>query len=268
MELYFRNGQWQAFQQGAALIYGLGPSAYDARRFGASIAATRPPDLHAVSYIRQLGPRCAPQKDVMVRVSSSALWFNQQMCRWLWRRLQGRIGPATLEAGYAMPNGKATTLGGFEDGPDFPSPALEQQAVFLKAPRAGGTYFALFKIAVNEEAFTGLGLEQQQQLVGRKREGGDRIYGTRPNSHRRLTDTPPARALLRQGFEYDDGPGKTGVYFGCSQASLTRQLEPLMMRMIGAGAHQGFMKYLTFLSAGYYYLPPAPAGYGPPLAPN
>ena len=77
---------------------------------GTHAAASKPADLHEIYYAGHLHFNAKKtQKDVIVRVTSDSLWFNQQVCRYAWRKLAGRIdkNSATLDCGYSNPNGRS-----------------------------------------------------------------------------------------------------------------------------------------------------------------
>src|SRR5207253_2665665 len=76
---YFSKSTWKRLRPSIAMVYGLGPSAYDAARFGDRIAASKPADLHPITYDQHLKfDAKSTQKDILVRVTSDSLWFNQQ----------------------------------------------------------------------------------------------------------------------------------------------------------------------------------------------
>src|SRR5205085_1551649 len=113
---------WAKLRPSVAMVFGLGPGIFDAGRFGPRAAAEKPGDLHEISFSRDLSfDAKKTQRDILVRVTSDSQPFNQQVCRYIWRRLSGRIDPhPTLDYGYNTQTGRSPILGGFFDGTGNP----------------------------------------------------------------------------------------------------------------------------------------------------
>lgn len=266
---YFTQRRWDAFQPHLTFIVALGPSCYEQSRFGPRVAASKPKDLHPISYSAPLHfDAVSTQKDILVRVTSDSLWFNQQVCRSLWRRLAGKISKPTLDFGYANPEGRTPLLGGFFDGTGNPIGKERETAVFGGSSGdhpEGGTYLALFKIRFDEERFLAHRVVEQESIIGREQQSGRRLPGDKESSHRFKTEGDSSRQILRQGFIYDYTPEERGLLFASLQGSLTQQFEGIlrgyMMNPSAPKAGTGqdrLMEYMHFESGGYYFVPPVP----------
>ena len=262
--LFFTPADWRKFRQSASMIYALGPGAY-ASRFGPRISTARPADLAPLPYSTSLGLKNPGQRDILVRVSSDRQWFNQQVVRWIWRKLQGRISKPTMETGYANPNGRSPILGGFFDGTGNPY-AQEREAAVFGDPAGNGTYLALFRIVFDEERFRAHSLQEQQRLIGRDREIGKPLKEAKPAAHMNRAGADPHTAILRQPFVFDDGPEDTGLLFASLQATpraLDRLLHGFMLgspRPAQKRPQDLLLNYMHFKSATLYYLPASPKG--------
>ncbi|MBB6053830.1 Dyp-type peroxidase [Armatimonas rosea] len=266
---YFSQRHWEAFQPHFTFIVALGPGCYEKARFGPRVAASKPKDLHSITYSAPLHfDAAATQKDVLVRVTSDSLWFNQQVCRSLWRQLAGKISKPTLDFGYANPEGRTPLLGGFFDGTGNPIGSERDKAVFGGSAgdhAEGGTYVTLFKIRFDEERFLAHRVVEQEKIVGREQQSGRRLPGDKESSHRFKAEGDRSRQILRQGFIYDYTPEERGLLFASLQGSLTKQFEGIlrgyMMNPSAPKAGTGqdrLMEYMHFESGGYYFVPPIP----------
>jgi dye decolorizing peroxidase len=265
LEQYFTQSAWVRLKPTVAMVIGLGPGCYDAARFGTKVAASRPSDLHPIAYSAPLGFDAEQtQRDILVRVTSDSMWFNQQVCRYIWRQLAGRIAGRTLDCGYANPNGRSPILGGFFDGTGNPIGEERDKAVFLTGAQRGGTYLAWFRIRFDQERFEAHSLAQQQAIIGRVHTSGRQLPNDKPSSHRAKAEGDSSRTILRQGMVYDDGPEQTGLLFASLQASLTQQFEGILRGFMmnraapspGTGTDR-LMDYMHFEAGGYYFVPPA-----------
>lgn len=265
LEQYFTQSSWVRLRPSVALVIGLGPTAYDAARFGKKVAASRPGDLHPISYSAVLGFDAAKsQRDMLVRVTSDSMWFNQQVCRYIWRQLAGRISDYTMDCGYANPNGRSPILGGFFDGTGNPIGEERDKAVFLTGAQRGGTYLAWFRIRFDQERFESHTLAEQQVIIGRVHKSGRQLPNDKASSHRAKAEGDGSNTILRQGVVYDEGPGQTGLIFASVQASLTDQFEGILRGfMMNRGAPSAgtgpdrLLEYMHFEEGGYYFVPPA-----------
>lgn len=263
---FLTPSQWERLRPSVSLVTGLGPGAYDSKRFGPAVAATRPSDLHPVKDAKRLGiAGDTGQRDVIVRAASDNAWFNQRVCRLVWARLRGRIARPTMAYGYSNPNGRSPILGGFFDGTGNPSGANREAAVYPNGRT--GSYLAWFRIRFDEERFTARSLADQQRIVGREREVGRPLRGAPQDSHRDRTRNDGKSNIVRMPFVYDDGPGRTGLLFVSAQGSITNGVERILYGFMKPAPSKGSRKgpdrlldYMHFEEAAYYWVPGSPHG--------
>jgi len=254
---YFTPESWQRLCPSVALIVGLGPTAYDARRFSPKVAYSRPKGLHPFMLGPKVQAPLSPTKDLIVRATSDSHWFNLRVCRLVWSRLKGRIAAPTLESGYAPPRGRSPILGGFFDGIGNPSGADRERAAYAGG---NGSYLSYFRIAFDEARFAKLPRSAQEALVGRTKTSGHLVKGSL-NSHRERAQNDGKSLIVRMPFIFDDGPSETGLLFTSAQASIDRQFERILSTFMLPKPHRdSLLSYMKFESAAYYYIPPSPRG--------
>lgn len=253
---YLTPDSWTHLRPSVAMTLGLGPSAYDAKRFGSRVAASRPRGLHPFPLGARLGTKLPTGRDVALRVTSDSHWFNLQVCRLAWRRLGTRIATPTLESGYAPPRGRSPIVGGFFDGIGNPTGPDREQTVY----RGNGTYLAYFRIRFDSEAFDRLGTAAQEKLVGRRRDSGHLIAQGDPHAHRARAQNDGKSLIMRMPLVYDDGPGNTGLLFASVQSSLTPVERILGRFMLMKGSPDRLLALMRFERAEFCYIPPSPRG--------
>lgn len=255
---YLTDDAWARLRPSVALTIGLGPTAYDAKRFGSRVAASRPVGLHAFELGAKLGTALPPGRDVVVRVVSDSHWFDLRVCRLVWARLGGRIARPTLESGYAPPRGRSPILGGFFDGIGNPSGPDRERAAY---GGGNGTFLALFRIRFDEARFARLGLAAQEALVGRRRESGHLKPDGPATAHRTRAQNDGHSTIVRLPLVFDDGPGETGLLFASAQASIDRQFERILAGfMLAKGRRDDLLSFMRFEGGAYYYVPPSYRG--------
>jgi Dyp-type peroxidase family len=254
--LYFSAAEWTAVKSSVAMVYGLGASTYDARRFGKAVAATKPKGLHDVRLPAAMGlnAKDTGQRDVLVRVTSDSAWFNLRVCRLIWRRLGSKISNKTLEWGYAGPNGRSPILGGFYDGTGNPSGAERTRAIF--GPD-GTAMLAIYRIRFDEDRFLAKTQAQQETAIGRQKISGKPQHKPNPLAHKNRANDGHS-TIVRMPLIFDDGSRGTGLLFLATERSFD-PLEAMLGRM-AAGAGDPLMKFMHFESAAYYAIPPSPKG--------
>ena len=260
LALYFTTESWKAVRPSVAMAIGLGPTAYDARRFGAKVAYSRPKALHPFTLGSRLKAKLPPGRDVMLRVTSDSSWFNLRVCRLAWSRIGGVASP-TLEAGYSPPRGRSPILGGFFDGVGNPSGVDRERAVYAGG---NGTVLALFKIGFDEARFAKLSTPKQEALVGRRRASGHLVAKGLATGHRERAQNDGKSLIVRMPLVFDEGPSNTGLLFASAQASIDRQFERIlsgfMLARDAKGAQDSLLGFMRFESGAYYYVPPSPRG--------
>ncbi len=258
---YLTPEGWTRLRPSVSLVVGLGSSAYDARRFGTRVAASRPKALHPFSLGARLRAAMPPERDVVLRVVSDNHWFNLRVCRLALDRLRGRTASPAIQAGYAPPRGRSPILGGFFDGIGNPTGADRERTVYAGS---NGTYLALFRIGFDEIRFERLGLTAQEALVGRRKGSGHQVAGGSPAAHRARAQNDGKSLIVRMPLVYDEGVGRTGLLFASVQASIDRQFERILQGfMLARDAKKrqdGLLSFMRFESGAYYYVPPSPRG--------
>lgn len=258
---YLTTAEWTRLRPSLALVVGLGPSAYDRRRFGAAVSASRPLGLHPFTLGSRLGARMPPGRDVVLRATSDSHWLNLRVCRLAWDRLRGRIADPTLTSGYAPPRGRSPILGGFFDGIGNPTGDDRERAVY---GGADGTILALFRIRFDEGRFARLDVAAQEALVGRRKGSGHLAAGGPPTAHRARAQNDGKSPIVRMPLVFDDGPADTGLLFASAQASIDRQFERtlsgFMLAKDAKGRRDGLLSFMRFESGAYYYVPPSRRG--------
>lgn len=257
LALYLTQDAWAHLRPSIALTIGLGPTAYDAKRFGSRVAASRPKNLHPFPLAARLAAKLPAGRDLAVRVVSDSHWFNLQVCRLAWRRLGKRIASPTLESGYAPPRGRSPLVSGFFDGIGNPTGADREQTVY---GRGNGSYLAYFRIRFDAAGFERLGLAAQEKVVGRRRASGHIISPGATDAHRARAQNDGKSLIFRTPLVYDDGPANTGLLFASVQSSLAPVERILGRFMLTKKDRDGLLSLMRFERAEYYYIPPSPRG--------
>ncbi|MER6999033.1 Dyp-type peroxidase [Streptomyces sp. NPDC000410] len=134
----------------------------------------------------------------------------------------------------------------------------------------GGSYQVVRIIRLATELWDTDPVEEQERIIGRRREGGwldGTPDGEQPNlaadpdgnltpldSHVRLAapdrrNPPP---IVRRSYSYDRGNGDTGLIFSCFQRDLAKGFESVQKRLEG----ETMAKYLLTVGGGYFFVPP------------
>jgi deferrochelatase/peroxidase EfeB len=182
------------------------------------------------------------------------------------------------------PHNARRNLFGFRDGTSNPAGAERDRLLWLggeAGPAAGGTFQVVRTIRMHTEFWDRVGLSEQENMIGRTRDGGAPIGGDGEfqdprfdldprgkriplDAHIRLAN--PRRAategqrILRRSFNYHrgvdaDGQLDQGLLFLGYNASLQRQFEVIQRRLAG----EPMTDYVTPVGGGYYLAPPGAA---------
>ncbi|MEV4420791.1 Dyp-type peroxidase [Patulibacter sp. NPDC049589] len=186
------------------------------------------------------------------------------------------------------PHGARRNLFGFRDGTANPDAKDEGGLVWVagRAPEpawtAGGTYTVLRVIRMHVEFWDRVGLREQENMIGRRRDTGapmggdherqDPRYDLDPKGDRvpldahirmanpRTAATRPQRIVRRatnysRGFD-EAGQLDTGLLFVAHNASIERQFAKIQARLAG----EPMTDYVTPVGGGYFFAPRGAAG--------
>lgn len=170
-------------------------------------------------------------------------------------------------------------LFGFRDGTANPEGGALPDLVWTAD---GGTFLVVRTIRMHTEFWDRVGLLEQENMIGRTRDGGaplggaderrDPRYDLDPHgaripldAHIRLanprTAETAAQRILRRSFNYTrglDAAGQLdqGLIFMAYNKSIQRQFEVIQHRLAG----EPLTDYITPVGGGYFYLPRGPRG--------
>lgn len=209
---------------------------------------------------------CAPTAAACARLGR-ALDAAAPVLRPRWR--QAGSVPA------AAPGEAPRNLLGFKDGTANPGPEEAGRSVWITSgPYAGGCYLVLRRIRLRVAEFLALPVARQEQVIGRRREGGGPLgggperqevdlfaktpegrYVLPGNAHVRLAHSryDAGARMLRRGYSYDNGPEDRGLLF-LAYLNDPRLFARVQRRLAAADALGAFTE--TF-GSGLYFVPPA-----------
>jgi deferrochelatase/peroxidase EfeB len=170
--------------------------------------------------------------------------------------------------------GSRRNLFGFRDGtanPDVHDDALMRRLVWTPE---GGTFQVVRVIRMHVEFWDRVGLREQETMIGRARDTGAPLGGTREHQDPKLADDPKGERIaldahirlahddgdgriLRRGFNYHrgfDAAGQLdqGLVFVAFNQDVERQFATLQRRLAG----EPMTDYITPVGGGYFYVPP------------
>ena len=148
-------------------------------------------------------------------------------------------------------------LTGFIDGTENPTlvEALQLVAVPDGSPGAGGSVLLLQKWQHDATVWESLGVERQEQVIGRRKVDSAELDPKPPDSHVARTDQDTFGKILRRNMAYGTvtDHGTMFVGFAASQKTLQAMLES--MAGLNSRDRDALTRYTTPVTGAYYVVP-------------
>jgi deferrochelatase/peroxidase EfeB len=199
----------------------------------------------------------------------------------LTRAVHGVAVPRWSQAGFLprhRPARGARNLMGFKDGTNNIRSADDTQLrrhVWVGGddrPRwmQGGSYLVTRRIRMLLDVWDGLTTDQQQEVVGRRKDTGAPLRPAQAPAHAHVTLAAARNndgvRILRRGYSYTDGVDPAtgqmdaGLFFICFQRDPARQFTAIQERL---GVNDALAKHLSHTSSAVFACPPGatPGGY-------
>ncbi len=274
---------------------GFGASLFD-DRYG--LAARRPKELVQMPTFPtdELVPANS-HGDILLQICAHQRDTVTHTIRELLRTVRGTLQVRwTIDGFSGAPRGPSVknsprNLFAFRDGtanPPTDDAKLMNELVWTGAGEpswaVGGTYSVVRIIRMHVEFWDRVGLNEQQNMIGRERASGAPIGGTDEfddprydldpqgrriplNAHIRLanprTKATASQRILRRGFNFSKGIDEAGqleqglVFVAFNQAP-SRQFVPIQERLQA----EPMTDYITPVGGGYFFMPPGARGAG------
>ncbi|CAG6397630.1 Dyp-type peroxidase [Streptomyces cocklensis] len=228
------------------------------------VPGPRPAELHPFKELRgsrHTAPATPGDLLFHIRATRQDLCFS--LATEIMARLRGSVGVADEVQGFAYLDQR--DLLGFVDGTENPVGPEAADAVLVgaeDAEQAGGSYVIVQKYLHDLDAWNGLTVEQQEQIIGRRKLSN--VETGTPGSHVDLnTITDPdgtERKILRDNMPFGSpGSGEFGTYFiGYARTpAVTEEMLRHMFLGDGAAEHDRILDFSTPVTGTLFFAPAA-----------
>jgi putative iron-dependent peroxidase len=217
----------------------------------------KPEGLHG--FDEDVGCMPATQQDAVLWISGSSYDVVFDVARAAIAELAGVATVAVETSGWAYHHDRDLT--GFIDGTENPTLIEAPDYVLVPEgePGEGGSILLLQKWAHDVEKWEALPVEQQEDVMGRRKADSEELDPKPDDSHVASTDQDTFGHIFRRNTAYGTVTDHGTMFVGfCNEQ---RPLDAMLESMAGLdhGSVDALTKYTTPLTGAYYFVPSADA---------